>query len=571
MPLILVIEQEQRYVERISEALSSHGWDVKGVHDRASALQFVAGQAASVVVVNIEVPESDELITRFSRRSGGPGTVVLIPESAEDGVSELGADEVLQKPFTDQDIRLAVRRCLIGVSSVTGPKAKEAIVEETSAEKSPVERVPVEASVAEEVAEEVGRRLTSEDIFGDVVSELETALAMGTVGSMAGATAAEPEPPQPEPAAVLQEPEEVLVEEEGPVEELPVEEVVLEEVLVEEAPVREVPVGGLQLEEEAGEQAPADVGAEQGSAQAAEAGPQPEVEEHEPREEVAQPEVEVEEEAPRPDPVKTLDARIREAAEEGKRLAAAKSDQGTDAADSAASVNELLRRALLGIEQSDKPASKPEPATIEEVDELVSSVVASGQAGAPEAGEPEAGAPEAGAPEADDLEGGELEAGEPETGEPPMSQRESDERVAALGLEADALPEDEAAAILEVVEGVEQSGFRTRLKLIWAILIIALLALLAFLFARRAGDGLLPTADPVDSDLTIPATEPAEGGPGSRPGEEGSPGEGPEVGESDDPLADSEEELRRQLEAQRLQLQEEISKSQSSSDDGDGF
>ena len=114
MPLILVVEQEQRYVERISEALSAHGWEVEGVASRELAQQAVADRSVSVVIVNSEVPESGELILSFSRRFGGPGTVVLIPENGDAGVGKLGADEVLQKPFTDQDIRQAVRRCVIG-------------------------------------------------------------------------------------------------------------------------------------------------------------------------------------------------------------------------------------------------------------------------------------------------------------------------------------------------------------------------------------------------------------------------------------------------------------------------
>ncbi|MFY9825329.1 MAG: hypothetical protein WAM82_28380, partial [Thermoanaerobaculia bacterium] len=80
MPSILVVEQEDRYVERIRAALSVEGWKVRVVPGVDLAIQAAAAEAPDLVLVSAEVPAAAALAGAFSRNGGGPGVVGLLPE-----------------------------------------------------------------------------------------------------------------------------------------------------------------------------------------------------------------------------------------------------------------------------------------------------------------------------------------------------------------------------------------------------------------------------------------------------------------------------------------------------------
>ena len=157
MPSILVVEQEERYVERINGALSAEGWRVRVVPRADQAIQAAASEAPDLVMVSAEIPGADTLASSFSRSAGGPGVVGLL---SEEGSGAIEADDLLAKPFTDEQLRSAARRAL------------------NARRPAP----PIAASGAE-------HKLTSQDIFGDVLAEVE------------GGLAAPPSSPTPKPPA----------------------------------------------------------------------------------------------------------------------------------------------------------------------------------------------------------------------------------------------------------------------------------------------------------------------------------------------------------------------------------
>ncbi|HEV8581692.1 MAG TPA: TonB family protein [Thermoanaerobaculia bacterium] len=159
MPSILVVEQEDRYVERINGALSAEGWRVRVVPRADQAIQAAASEAPDLVLVSAEIPGAESLASSFSRSAGGPGVLGLLPEK---GAGAIEADDLLAKPFTDEQLRSAARRAL-GVR------------------RAPVSQVAVAAKTE--------HKLTSHDIFGDVLAEVESDL------SRSGAPA--PTPPRP--------------------------------------------------------------------------------------------------------------------------------------------------------------------------------------------------------------------------------------------------------------------------------------------------------------------------------------------------------------------------------------
>ena len=195
MALILVVEQEGRYIERIRDALGAEGWRSQVVSGHPEALRAASSEAPSLVLVNSELEGAGGVFATFARSNGGPGVVAMVPErlAAESASVRLAADEVLAKPFTDQDLRLVVRRVLSGTRQPGRP---------------PVPPAPAGA----DAGAKADAKFTSAQIFGDLVQEIENEIAgappetpesAASPASPAPAASspvvAEAPPPQPEP------------------------------------------------------------------------------------------------------------------------------------------------------------------------------------------------------------------------------------------------------------------------------------------------------------------------------------------------------------------------------------
>ncbi|HEV8237795.1 MAG TPA: TonB family protein [Thermoanaerobaculia bacterium] len=144
MSLILVIEQDGSYTERIQGALAAEGWNVQVVGDRAAAMRAAAAEAPDLVLVSTAAPGAAEMLRSFGRAQGGPGAMALTAA----GQAPPAADGSLAKPFTDEQLRVSVRRCL-----------------------SRGQRAAAEAAAAK--AALAGAQLTSQDLFGDLLAEVE--------------------------------------------------------------------------------------------------------------------------------------------------------------------------------------------------------------------------------------------------------------------------------------------------------------------------------------------------------------------------------------------------------------
>jgi TonB family protein len=171
MSSILVLEQEPGDLERIRHALGAEGWSVRTVHEPAQALQAAASEAPDLVIVNAAMAGAGALTGSFSRRAGGPGLVGLLSEqAAEAGFSGFPADELLAKPFSDEDLRTVVRRALAAGHGRPPAPAAPTI------------------------------KLTSQDIFGDVLAAMEGAEMEGAGGGkLPAAPPARPAAPLPIP------------------------------------------------------------------------------------------------------------------------------------------------------------------------------------------------------------------------------------------------------------------------------------------------------------------------------------------------------------------------------------
>ena len=110
-----------------------------------AATAAASARAPEMVIASADLAGASDLLGRFARRAGGSGAIALLPEIGGGDDAAAAADESLAKPFTDKDLRLAVRRL---ATSGRAPRAQ----------------APAEIG---------GERLTSKDLFGDVLAEME--------------------------------------------------------------------------------------------------------------------------------------------------------------------------------------------------------------------------------------------------------------------------------------------------------------------------------------------------------------------------------------------------------------
>lgn len=153
MSLILVVDTEARAIERIRDALSSQpGFRVSPTEDSARALQLAATTPPDLALVNIEIDGAEVLLSTFARKNGGSGVVALLPERRGHEAQSFArrCEGVLVKPFSEQELRLAVNR---GLGHRDTPER------------------PSDSS---------NRKLTSADIFGDLLAEFQSEAAAPT-------------------------------------------------------------------------------------------------------------------------------------------------------------------------------------------------------------------------------------------------------------------------------------------------------------------------------------------------------------------------------------------------------
>lgn len=166
MPWILVVESESRHAERLRDALGADGWQVEVVATCAAAEATLA-RAPQLAFVNAELAGARALLEKLARRHGGPGTVALLPEIGDPELARAESDEQLHKPFSEQDVRLVARRLASSAHAGIAAPGEDA------------------------------HRLTSKELFGDLLAEFEGDEGRAATPAAAPAPAAPPKPAAP--------------------------------------------------------------------------------------------------------------------------------------------------------------------------------------------------------------------------------------------------------------------------------------------------------------------------------------------------------------------------------------
>src|SRR5689334_5492531 len=114
---VLVVEDEEDIAVPLMRTLEREGYDVSRVSGGADAVEFVVGEAPSVVILDLGLPDMDGIdVCRQMRSSGYSGGIIMVTARAGEldrvvGL-DVGADDYLAKPFGLAELLARVRALL---------------------------------------------------------------------------------------------------------------------------------------------------------------------------------------------------------------------------------------------------------------------------------------------------------------------------------------------------------------------------------------------------------------------------------------------------------------------------
>lgn len=164
---ILLIEYEPRYVERVQQALNGPGYGLQTAGDVDAAVEVCAAFKPHAVIMTSVLPriKIEDAITQLRARAGLRTTPILILMSGYSGedpkadAARYAAQDILERPFTSEKL---VERLDVLLSEAADPAATQAI---------PQDMLEALRNTAGGDAES----FTSDDLFGDILSDVESA------------------------------------------------------------------------------------------------------------------------------------------------------------------------------------------------------------------------------------------------------------------------------------------------------------------------------------------------------------------------------------------------------------
>jgi heavy metal response regulator len=114
---ILIIEDEKRIQDFLSRGLESAGYAVDSAGDGASGIDMVHAAEYDLIILDLNLPDTDglQVLQKIRNRKVSPPVLILSArDQVEDRVKglELGADDYLVKPFAFVELLARVRALL---------------------------------------------------------------------------------------------------------------------------------------------------------------------------------------------------------------------------------------------------------------------------------------------------------------------------------------------------------------------------------------------------------------------------------------------------------------------------
>ena len=184
---ILVLDDEAEIADLVELFLKNEGYNIFKFYDSKSALQCVFGEHIDLALLDVMLPDTDGFtVLRKIREDGYKFPVIMLTAKVEDndkiiGLS-LGADDYITKPFNPLELVARVKsqiRRYINLGSmvqtpsqlVTGGLVLDTDAKTLSVDGENVKVTPIEYKIMEYLMTNMGRVLSSSQIYEAVWNE----------------------------------------------------------------------------------------------------------------------------------------------------------------------------------------------------------------------------------------------------------------------------------------------------------------------------------------------------------------------------------------------------------------
>lgn len=128
MPTILIVDDEEGYRQVLKVIFKAEGYAVRTANDGRSALEYLKTVPCDLIISDVRMPDMDGIeLLRAARELYPEIAVVLMTafgtiDTAREAF-KLGADDFIQKPFNNDELKLIVKRTLEKQSIVNENRA----------------------------------------------------------------------------------------------------------------------------------------------------------------------------------------------------------------------------------------------------------------------------------------------------------------------------------------------------------------------------------------------------------------------------------------------------------------
>lgn len=176
MKSILVVDDDRRLRDLLTEFLAAEGYNVAAAEDTTAARALLADNRYDVMIVDVMMPGEDGLTFTHSIRSNSSVPILMLTAMGEvdDRIKglESGADDYLVKPFEPRELLLRLESILRRVSPRAAGGASVSFGEFTFNAASgelklagkPIALTSTELRLMEIFAENIGKPVTREEI-----------------------------------------------------------------------------------------------------------------------------------------------------------------------------------------------------------------------------------------------------------------------------------------------------------------------------------------------------------------------------------------------------------------------
>ena len=130
---ILVVEDEESFIDALSVGLAREGFDVSVARDGQEAIEVFGANTFDVVLLDLMLPKVSGLDVCRTIRSRSPVPIIIVSAKGEEVdmvlMLEIGADDYVTKPYRLRELVARIRAVMRRHESAALPLISESVVE----------------------------------------------------------------------------------------------------------------------------------------------------------------------------------------------------------------------------------------------------------------------------------------------------------------------------------------------------------------------------------------------------------------------------------------------------------